>query len=141
MIQLNVLGNLGADAEAKEINGKKRISFRVASNRKRNGTDITLWVSVLADYEYHKNLLPYLTKGQNVFVSGDGDFNIYQRHDGNFAMDVSIMFPNILQLAGGAKNALQTTNAAPVGNNAPTQPQGGKTQNDGFFGNDNNLPF
>ena len=141
MIQLNVLGNLGADAEAKEINGKKRISFRVASNRKRNGVDVTIWVSVLADYEYHKNLLPYLKKGQNVFVSGDGDFNIYQRNDGNFAMDVSIMFPNILQLAGGAKNAPQTANAAPVGNNAPTQPQGGQTQDNGFWSNDNNLPF
>jgi hypothetical protein len=76
-----------------------------------------------------------------VFVSGDGDFNLYQRNDGNFAMDVSIMFPAVLQLAGGLKNAPQATNAAPVGNNAPTQPQGGQTQNDGFFGNDNNLPF
>jgi hypothetical protein len=56
-------------------------------------------------------------------------------------MDVSIMFPNILQLAGGAKNALQATNAAPVGNNAAQQPQGGQTQNDGFFGNDDNMPF
>ena len=139
MIQLNVLGNLGADAEVKEINGKKRISFRVASNRKRNGTDITLWVSVLADYEYHKNLLPYLTKGQNVFVSGDGDFNIYQRHDGNFAMDVSIMFPNVLQLAGGAKNSPQAANVAPVGNNAPQQTQAAQTQNSTQIEED--LPF
>ena len=141
MIQLNVLGNLGADAEAKEINGKKRISFRVASNRKRNGTDITIWVSVLADYEYHKNLLPYLTKGQNVFVSGDGDFNIFQRRDGNFAMDVSIAFPNILQLAGGAKNAPQAANGQQPNNYQTEQANAPQTQNNGQITDENDLPF
>ena len=140
MIQLNVLGNLGADAEAKEINGKKRITFRVASNRKRNGVDVTLWVSVLADYEYHKNLLPYLKKGQNVFVSGDGDFNIYQRHDGNFAMDVSIMFPNILQLAGGAKNAPQAANGQQLNNYPTQQANAQQTQNNGQIADDD-MPF
>ena len=141
MIQLNVLGNLGADAESKEINGKKRITFRVASNRKRNGTDITLWVSVLADYEYHKNLLPYLTKGQNVFVSGDGDFNLYQRNDGTFAMDVSIMFPNILQLAGGAKNAPQAADGQQPNNYPAEQANAPQTQNNGQVMDDNDLPF
>lgn len=140
MIQLNVLGNLGADAEAKEINGKKRITFRVASNRKRNGVDVTIWVSVLADYEYHKNLLPYLKKGQNVFVSGDGDFNLYQRNDGNFAMDVSIAFPNILQLAGGAKNAPQSENGQQPNNYPSQQANTQQTQNNGQI-TENDLPF
>ena len=140
MIQLNVLGNLGADAEAKEINGKKRISFRVASNRKRNGTDTTIWVSVLADYEYHKNLLPYLMKGQNVFVSGDGDFNIFKCRDGNFAMDVSIAFPDILQLAGGAKNAPQAANGQQPNNYPQQQANTAQAQNNGQIADDN-MPF
>lgn len=134
MIQLNILGNLGADAERKELNGKVYIGMRVASTRKRNQQEVTTWVSVLAGY--NERLLPYLVKGQSVFVSGEGDISTYQKRDGGTGVDVSL-FANVLQLAGGVKNAPQAANAAPVGNNAAQQPQGGQT----FFGNDNNLPF
>ena len=136
MIQINVLGNLGADAETKTLNGKTYLSLRVASTRKRNQQDVTTWVSVLASYS--EKLVPYLVKGQSVFVSGEADITTYQKRDGSTGVDVSL-FANILQLTGGAKNAPQAANVAPVGNNAPQQTQAVQTQNSTQIEED--LPF
>lgn len=136
MIQINVLGNLGADAETKTLNGKTYISLRVASTRKRNQQDVTTWVSVLASYS--EKLVPHLVKGQSVFVSGEADITTYQKRDRSTGVDVSL-FANILQLAGGAKNAPQAANVAPVGNNVPQQTQAVQTQNSTQIEED--LPF
>lgn len=53
MIKLEIVGNLGADAEIKDYNGNKFVSFRVAHSEKwvdrQTGTITTqtTWVSCL----------------------------------------------------------------------------------------------
>lgn len=52
MLQLEIIGNLGSDAEIKEINSKRYVSFSVADSYRRtdaqgNRVDKTTWVSVL----------------------------------------------------------------------------------------------
>lgn len=69
MADLNVFsctGNLGGDAETKDFDGKVKARFRVAvSGRKDN----TTWLT--CDYwDVHPNLLPHLTKGKKVALSG-----------------------------------------------------------------------
>lgn len=97
MIQVNVIGNLGADAQVKELGGKQYITFRMASTTKRNDRDETTWISVM--YRYSENLLPYMTKGTQVFVSGEGRVGTYTNRDGITLVDVSI-WANIVQLVG-----------------------------------------
>lgn len=74
MLQIEVIGNIGNDAEIKEFSGKKYVSFNVAHSEKRkdaNGVvaESTTWVSVLW-YGDGGSLTPYLKKGCKVFVRG-----------------------------------------------------------------------
>lgn len=106
MIILSVIGNLGADVEVKEINGKRYASMRIASTQKRGGNNTTTWVSVLATYS--ENLMPYLKKGQSVYVNGEGDVKTYQMKDGRTGVDVSL-FASTITLCGKSENGHQQT--------------------------------
>lgn len=107
MLQLNAILNLGSDAETKSINDRQYISFRGASTEKKNGQDVVTWVSVLAGF--NENLLPYLKKGQQVFVSGRMSAGIYQSQN-SFGIDISV-FAQTLQLCGGKRDEQATVPA------------------------------
>lgn len=68
MIRLEIVGNLGADAEIKDYNGNKFVSFRVAHSEKwvdrQTGaiTTQTTWVSCSLNGD-GKGLTEYLKKG------------------------------------------------------------------------------
>ena len=114
MLQLNAILNLGADAECKTINDKKYISFRGASTERRDGKEQVTWVQVLSSYS--ENILQYLKKGQQVFVSGRMKAGIYQNNN-NIGMDISV-FASTLQLCGGKKEESTASNQAPYGSTA-----------------------
>ena len=81
MLQFSVIGNLGADAEVKEANGKKFVSFNVAHTdvwTDDAGTkhESTMWVSCALNGE-GGNLLPYLKRGTCVFAQGRGSVRVY----------------------------------------------------------------
>ena len=70
MLQLEVIGNLGNDAEIKEVSGKKYVSMNVAhSEKKKDGNESTVWVSVLW-YGDGGGLFQYLKRGCKVFLRG-----------------------------------------------------------------------
>ena len=68
MLKIEIIGNLGADAEQKMANGKSYLSFRVAETRKfadkvtGEMVTSTTWVSCSMDGD-HTNLMQYLKKG------------------------------------------------------------------------------
>lgn len=67
MLQCEVIGNLGSDAEIKEFSGKKYVSFSVAhsevsKDQQGNRVGQTTWVSVLW-YGDGGGLFQYLKKG------------------------------------------------------------------------------
>lgn len=111
MILTSILGHLGRDAEVKAINDKQYLSFSVASTEKRNNEEVTTWVSVL--YPYQESLLPYLKKGQQVFVSGKLKAGIYQSQN-TFGIDLSV-FAQTLQLCGGKKEETTVPAGSPSG--------------------------
>ena len=115
MILAQVLGNLGRDAEVKRIGDKDYISFSVASTEKQSEQENTTWVSVLASN--NPNILPFLKRGQQVFVSGKMKASIYQSQN-NIGMDISL-FAQTLQLCG-AKREEQTP---PSSGSLGAQPQ------------------
>lgn len=75
MMRLEVIGNLGADAEIKEVNGRKFVSFRIAHTDKwvdsqtQQAQVTTQWVSCAINGDGGK-LVPYLKKVQR-FLSED----------------------------------------------------------------------
>lgn len=100
MLQFSIIGNLGKNAEVRNINGKSYYSFSVAHSQKvPNSFDkVTLWIDVLAPGS--DKLAQYLVKGTKVFVSGDGSVNQYVGKDGQSHVSVS-MFASTLQFCGG----------------------------------------
>lgn len=115
MLQITVIGNIGANAEIKEINGRQFSAFRVASTSRRGGQEETTWVSVLSFYS--EKLHPFLVKGQQVYVIGDGRISTFTKRDNTTSYDISVMADK-LQLCG-SKQAQQTTQQ-PVQNPATT---------------------
>lgn len=122
MLQLEVIGNLGRDAEIKEFNSKKYVCFSVADSYRAtdsmgNRIDKTAWVSVLW-YGDGGRLLQYLKKGAKVFVRGRMAINEWTDRSGgkNYSIDLTASEVN---LCGVGEN--QET-AAPVRGNGGQYP-------------------
>lgn len=81
MFKVEIIGNLGADAEVKEANGSKFVTMRVADTRKVKNDkgeerSVTSWVDVTFSQTDSK-VLPYLRQGVKIFVRGNGDLRVY----------------------------------------------------------------
>lgn len=123
MLAIEVIGNLGWDAEIKEFSGKKYVSFSVADSQtstdsQGNRKERTTWVSVLW-YGDGGRLFQYLKKGTKVFVRGRMSIKEYTDRGGEkqFAVNCSA---NEVTLCG-----IRETAAAPAqsgGGYAPANP-------------------
>lgn len=75
MKYLTVIGNLGADAEARREEGREFLSMSIAdttTKRREDGatTETTEWISATYNGN-HSELLPYLKKGQKIMAIGE----------------------------------------------------------------------
>ena len=119
MITILISGNLGNDAEVREINGKKYARFTVASTRNGKDGKETTWVECLkADSE--GKLTPYLTKGSTVSIVGGVTLTTYEGRDGTTRAKLTC-WVNELQLLGG-KPAQTIPAPAPAAKPKPTAP-------------------
>lgn len=100
MYRLEVIGNIGQDAEIKPINGKDYYSFSMAYTEKRGGVDKTYWIKCLKLVGDSNKLGNYLNKGQQVLVSGMPYTSAYINKE-NKAVSDQCVFVNNLQLIGG----------------------------------------
>lgn len=104
MVAIEIIGNLGADAEVVNANGAQFVAMRVADNRKVNGQEHTQWYKLTLNRVPDK-LMQYLKKGQSVFARGVPRFGIYDSAQHHCKMvDVTIMV-NEIQLVGAAPQA------------------------------------
>ena len=104
MFKIDVIGNLGADAETRVSNGATYVAFRVAHTVKsvdmQSGEVIreAVWVSCSKAGEC-TNLMPFLRKGTKVFVRGNGQLKVYTGHDGKQHAGINL-FVHELELCG-----------------------------------------
>lgn len=96
-IRLEVIGNLGRDAEVKDINGRQWLSFSVAPSRAK-GDGETMWVSCLYG---NIKLKQWLTKGKTVFVRGRYADGLYTGKDGRTGIDRKLFVDDLDLLGGG----------------------------------------
>lgn len=80
MLQTTCIGHLGSNAEVKNENGKKFTVFRIANTDKWTDAagqahEVTTWVDCIMNGE--PNVLPFLKKGQQVFVTGSCALRVY----------------------------------------------------------------
>lgn len=81
MFKVEVIGNLGGDAEIREANGSKFVSFRVAHTDKwttQSGEkkEVTVWIDVTMS-NHESKVIPFLKAGVKVFVRGNGSLRVY----------------------------------------------------------------
>lgn len=113
MIKVEVIGNLGADAQLQEKNGNRFVSFRVANTDswtdKTTGQIIksTQWISCTLNGDGGA-LTPYLKKGCKVFIRGNAQFVIFSSAK-THQMEVGVnLFVREIELCGGNKEHEQT---------------------------------
>ena len=113
MLQLEVIGNLGNDAEIKEFGGKKYVSMNVAHSEKRkDGGETTVWVSVLW-YGEGGALMPYLKKGTKVFLRGRLVAKAYVDKNNQPQCSVNV-YANEVTLCGAKTENNANTQAQPT---------------------------
>ena len=109
MIKIEVIGNLGADAQLQVVNGNKFVSFRVANTD--SWTDkvtgeikkSTQWISCSLNGD-GGSLLQYLKKGTKVFVRGNANMVTYSSPKTHM-IEVGVnLFVREIELCGGAKD-------------------------------------
>lgn len=81
MLKVELIGNLGADAEVKESNGSKFVTMRIANTTKwttESGEqrESTIWVDVTYNNTDSK-VLPFLKAGVKVFIRGNASLRVY----------------------------------------------------------------
>lgn len=81
MFKSTVIGNLGADAQVKESNGSKFVTFRVAhtesyTDQSGQKHESTTWIDCIMSNAESK-VIPYLKKGVKVYVSGNCSLRVF----------------------------------------------------------------
>lgn len=122
MIKMEIIGNLGADAQLQVTNGNKFVSFRIANTDswtdKKTGEIIktTQWVSCSLNGD-GGNLLPYLRKGTKIFVRGNAQIVVYSSPK-THQMEAGVnLFVREIELCGGKVEETPPQQAQDTSNN------------------------
>ncbi|MCS7074256.1 MAG: single-stranded DNA-binding protein [Bacteroidia bacterium] len=138
MLKLTLIGNLGADAEIRDVNTSKVITFSVAHTEKIKGEDKTTWVRC----NYWRNqgdstaVSEYLKKGTQVYVEGVPSMNIYTKQDGTTGVSFECRV-SVIQLLGNRPSVLSDTSTT----NSYSTPSKTNSPTDDFPPADDDLPF
>lgn len=105
MFKIEIIGNLGADAEFRSENGNEFVTFKVAHNDRRQTADGQQkeeinWFSCSLNGK-NENLLPLLKKGTTVFVRGDARLKQYHSEKQHRLVPGCDCFVREVQLVGG----------------------------------------
>ena len=143
MLQIEVIGNLGKDAEVKEFSGKKYVCFSVAhtenvraQNPGEPPVQRTTWLSV---YWYGEGgaMLQYLKRGTKVFVRGTMRNNLYTDRTGQTRVDININAREVYLCGSSPTQPATTAQSTSATQHVPNQ----TLPSPAPIGGENDLPF
>ena len=102
MLEATVTGNLGRDAEIKEINGQRYIAGSVAHSAGKDKP--TTWVKFMYRIGERSTLQNLLRSGAKIFVRGDLSVGTFTMKDGSTAVDLTV-WANKIEILQFAKEA------------------------------------
>ena len=114
MLNLQVIGNLGADAERRENNGRAFVTFRVAHSEKRNDVERTTWVSCVLNGDGGQ-LAQYLVRGTKVSLK---TYSSPKTHQIEAGLDLNV---DRIELCGGRDAQLTKESVAAWLNQNPEE--------------------
>lgn len=131
MIFATVIGNLGRDAEIKDVTGGAVVKFNVASSAKSKGQDVTTWVGCSYFGKRATSVAPYLLKGKQVAVSGQLTTRL---HEGKTYVDLHVAELQLIGPRDAGSGGSQRS--------APSKSSGGYSDEDyGARPSDDDIPF
>lgn len=104
MLKLQIVGNLGSDAEIYSENGHKFVKLSIAHTERRRNPDgsdreSTTWVSATINGD-GGNLLQYLKKGTKVYAYGDVGLRVFHSEKERRMMPGMNLFIRDIELVG-----------------------------------------
>ncbi len=111
MVNVNVIGRLGADAELIDGKNGKFASFRLAVDDRKNGKKETTWFRVTLNGDRAGKIVEYLTKGKLVNVIGTETVGTYQAKDGTTQISRDISASNVEFISVGSGSTTTETSA------------------------------
>lgn len=126
MIKLQVIGNLGKDAQVNNVNGKSVINFNVAHTERfkdaqGNQKERTTWVDC-AYWTERVAVAPYLKKGTQVYVEGVPDVRSYTTADGRQGASLTLKIASVQLLGTKGTGTEQTNSDQNMGNTFAPNP-------------------
>lgn len=108
-----VVGNLGSDAEVRQVKGDKEVTkFRLAQSDRF--TQQTNWFQV--EFWRGGAIAQYLTKGQSVLVEGRVRLEQWEKRDGSGSGTSLVITADDVRLLGGKRGGDQPAPAGVAGN-------------------------
>lgn len=101
MVSIELVGCLGADVEKKQVQDSVFYTFNICDNRKVDGKEVSMWYGCNLNRVSDK-LLPFLKKGQHVFVRGVPRYRIFDSAKYHCKMVAVDVFVNEIYLVGAA---------------------------------------
>ena len=112
MINAEFIGRLGADSEIRETkNGKKMVSFRVATDDFNGGERTTTWVNVMWTSDRAIKMQEHLKKGSHVDVRGVLRTSLYKTKAGESAISHDV-FADRFDFVSSGSGTTQVSEAA-----------------------------
>jgi single-strand DNA-binding protein len=112
MINVEFIGRLGADSEIRETkNGKKMVSFRVATDDFNGGERTTTWVNVMWTGDRAIKMQEHLKKGSHVDVRGVLRTSLYKTKAGESAISHDV-FADRVDFVSSGSGTTQVSEAA-----------------------------
>lgn len=110
MLKVEVIGNIGADAEKKTANGSEFVVFRMASTQKFKTNDgqekeETNWIDVTLN-NVESKVIPFLKRGEKVFVRGNARLRIYSSPKDRCMKAGLTVLAQEIELVGGFRDAV-----------------------------------
>lgn len=109
MVNINVIGRLGADAELIDGKNGQFASFRLAVDDRKNGKKETTWFRVTLNGDRAGKIVEYLTKGKLVNVIGTETVGTYQAKDGTTQISRDISASNVEFISVGSGSTTTET--------------------------------
>lgn len=123
MQEIQLIGNLGRDAEVKESNGNKFATFSIGcTTRRKNGEEVkevTSWYDCTTD---NMRIVDFLRKGTKVFVRGSIKLDQYHSDTLNKWIPIIRVYVQSLELLSPKKE--DSSNASPPVAPIPTEAGG-----------------
>lgn len=110
MNKIIIIGNVGQDAELRDVGSTTVLSFSVATTEKwkdKNGErqERTDWHNVSLWGKRAEALAKYVTKGTRVAVEGRVQYRQYEDRDGNKRTATDIVASDVELLGGGSRQS------------------------------------